>query len=150
MPFCNICKSISFEDLPPFPEEGYMKTITGLRYIHSLFPNSKLTEAQSLGTVKYHGNIIDLQHAAANGCELCQLIKDQTDALLAELDSLDHHQRVLEYSPPTFDMWLTKRPEGGNGFWVLSACHKTFEDEPPATLPIAAIAFGATESNKPR
>jgi hypothetical protein len=56
----------------------------------------------------------------------------------------------MEGSMPTFDMWLTKRPVGGDGFWVLSETRQVTElvpeSEPPATLLVAAFGFSAVES----
>ena len=147
MSLCHICELIQWEDLPPFPEELYERNATGLQHIHNLFPKSHPTREQLKTRGRYHGSLAELSLAAAAGCELCLLVKAQADALLAEIGGLSGIQRELEGNMPTFNMWLTKRPGGGAGFWILSEGQQdpNLEPEPPSTLLIAAFGFSATD-----
>jgi hypothetical protein len=92
MSLCHICESIQWQNLPPFPEELYARNATGLQHVHNLFPRSVLTRSQRMARVKYHGSLTDLRRAAAAGCHLCLLVKDQVDCLIAEIEGLDSVQ----------------------------------------------------------
>lgn len=131
------------KNLPRFAEDRYIKTLTGLQHVHTLVINRQSCEEEEEPRIKYHRDVSSLRRAAAAGCGLCRLIEGQADAILAEIDGLDDAQRELDGALPNFDMWLTKRPDGGEGFWVLSECEG--ESETPVALPIAAIAFVASE-----
>ena len=149
MDLCDVCKSIDWQGLPDFPDERYDRNATGLQHVHSLYAKEQTTGDQLTTKVKYHSSFDALSEAAANGCGLCLLVKRQANALLAEISGLEGIQKEMEGSPPTFDMWLTKRPEKGQGFWVLSEATQESallsEWESPPTLLIAAIGFSAIE-----
>ena len=143
MPLCDICKSIPFEDLPPFPEEEYIRTLTGLEYVQTIVRNRDASRDATASSVRHHANIEGLRGAAAKGCELCLLIQGEADAMLAELDGLEGLMKRYSDGPPTFDMWLTKRPDGGQGFWVLSECSTSVGGT--EIVPVAGFGFAVAE-----
>lgn len=143
MPLCDICKSIPFEDLPPFPEEEYFRTLTGLEYVQTLVPNKDVSRDATASSVRHHASIEGLREAAAEGCELCLLIQGEADVMLAELEGLEGVMEQYSNFLPTFDMWLTKRPDGGQGFWVLSECNPSVRGT--VTVPVAAFGFAVAE-----
>lgn len=149
MVLCDTCESIDWEALPPFPENLYERTSTGLQHVHSLYAKEPTTGEQPTNRVKYHEGFDALSQAATNGCGLCVLVMRQANALLTEMEGLEGIEKEMEGTPPTFDMWLTKRPEKGEGFWVLSEAKKDSEllseFESPPTLLVAAIGFSAIE-----
>lgn len=152
MELCDTCKSIDWEGLPAFPEDLYDRNATGLQHVHSLFAKGQDTGQQPTDRVKYHESFDALSQAATNGCGLCVLVMRQANALLTEMEGLEGIQKEMEGTPPTFDMWLTKRPEKGEGLWVLSEVKKDserlseFESSP--TLLVAAIGFSAIEGSR--
>ena len=149
MRLCHVCESISFESLPAFPQEDYEAQLTGRQYIQSFSRRSWLTShnvvagatAAETPRIKHHTSIDSLREAAAKGCELCTLIQDEAEKLLAELEGLEEYPggRGKPYSPPNFDMWLIRRPEGGCGFWVLSEPSNITDGW--VILPIAAFGI---------
>ncbi|XWX01535.1 hypothetical protein V2A60_009563 [Cordyceps javanica] len=143
MPLCQTCQSIPFGNLPPFPKDEYRAGLSGLEHVHP-FSRRGGTAAQDVPTtrVRHHASLEGLGRAAADGCELCVLIRAQADALLAELET--PKAKEGRYSPPDFDMWLTQRCDGGQGFWVWSA--PTFNSR-AAVLPVAAFAFVVSEDH---
>lgn len=143
MPLCYICKSIPFDHLPPFPEGEYVRTLTGLEHVQTLVRRRHVSPDPAAPSVRHHASLEGLRRAAAEGCELCRLIQCEAEAMLAELDGLQGLTNRCSYGPPTFDMWLTKRPEGGQGFWVLSDCASGAWG--PATVPVAAFGFVVAE-----
>jgi hypothetical protein len=142
MPLCDICKEVPFGDLPPFPEEEYFRTLTGLEYVQILVRNKVDSRDGTASGVRHHANIENLRKAAAEGCELCRLIQGEAHVLLTELEGLEGPMKEY-YNPPTFNMWLTKRPGGGQGFWVLSECRPSVRGA--MAIPIAAFGFTVAE-----
>lgn len=141
MPLCQVCSSISLAALPDFPSQHYHETLSGRKYIHHFIKHQEnAPNTAALNAVReqgqHHGSLEALRAAAADGCGLCILIEGEADALLEEIGSLGEEGR---YSPPAFDMWLTKRPEEGQGFWVLSECSSSFANK--KIMPIAAFTF---------
>src|SRR5205085_111496 len=67
--------------------------------------------------------------SSAAECELCRLILSQVDLVIAEFQVALGVKSFLVYydsSYPTFDLFLRKRPAGGDGFWVI--CNSTVRD----------------------
>ncbi|TQW00068.1 Heterokaryon incompatibility [Cordyceps javanica] len=88
-----------------------------------------------------------LQGAAEAGCGLCDLIRNQLHLLLSEIEGLDKETRRT-YEPsyrPTVDLWLARRPYGGQGFWVLSESIGSRDER--EIIPIAAFSFAVAEDN---
>ncbi|KID88982.1 Heterokaryon incompatibility [Metarhizium guizhouense ARSEF 977] len=146
MPLCDICKSIPFKHLPPFPKEEYVRTSTGLEHVQTLVPNKFNPRGATAPRVRYHANTQSLRGEAAEGCELCLLIQGEADVMLAELE--DHEGRMKDDSdgPPTFYMCLTKRPDGGQGFWVLSECSPRARGT--VTVPVAVFGFTVADMSE--
>jgi hypothetical protein len=153
MPLCQVCESISFESLPAFPQKDFEAELTGQTYIQS-FTRKDWTTSRNGAVdattaaavrVKHHTSVEVLREAASRGCELCTLIRDEADKLLTELDGLEEYPggRGKPYPSPSFDMWLTQRPEGGRGFWVLSEPSNNMGGR--MVLPIAAFGIVVDE-----
>lgn len=149
MRLCKLCESIPFESLPAFPKELYHAGSSGKRYIHHYFRQKDFADdvaatEKTSRAVRYHATIDSLREAAAAECGLCILVLGEADALLAELDSLDENTvTMLRYSPPTFEMWVTQRPDGGQGLWVIS--EPRLDRRGGTIMPIAAFAFVVEE-----
>ncbi|KAM3438621.1 hypothetical protein MY4824_003160 [Beauveria thailandica] len=147
MLLCSVCDAISFADLPPFPEEQHGNILTGLNHVHPLRREREFARDPTASSVRHHNKIEHLQGAAAAGCALCALIWDQLQLLFSEIEGLDKEtQKIYELSyRPTGDLWLARRPYGGQGFWVLSeSIGSTDERE---IIPIAAFSFAVAEDN---
>lgn len=145
---CQVCDSISFEALPTFPQDDYEAGLTGKQYIQRFTrKNWSLSSdaAEKTARVKHHTSLESLREAASNGCDLCKLIQDEAEKLLAELDGLEDRPdgRGKPYPSPSFDMWLTQRPEGGRGFWVVSEPSQSTSGR--VILPIAAFGVVVEE-----
>lgn len=103
-----------------------MKTLSGYPRFHHLVLKSQLVEKDTpikrFG-VQYHASLQSLRQAASGGCELCQVIETEADALIEEIAGLPQPRRGLMQTEPSWDMWLTKRSEpevSGDGFWVVN------------------------------
>ncbi|KXH48486.1 HET domain-containing protein [Colletotrichum simmondsii] len=150
MHLCDLCKSIPWEDLPPFPNENFMKTLSGYPRFHHLVLKSQLIEKDTpikrFG-VQYHANLQSLRQAASSGCELCQIIEREADALIEEIAGLPQPRRGLMQTEPSWDMWLTKRSEpevSGDGFWVVN---RSSWGSDKWLVPIASIGFSSDEDD---
>ncbi|OAA64154.1 Heterokaryon incompatibility [Akanthomyces lecanii RCEF 1005] len=102
--------------------------------------------AEAARVVRYHATIDSLREAAVAECDLCTLVLGEAEALLAELNSLEESGLTTpRYSPPTFDMWVTQRPDGGQGLWVIS--EPSVDRRSGTIMPIAAFAFVVEEDD---
>lgn len=148
---CQLCKTIPLQDLPRFPDESYIATLTGRQHLQRLIHKDSLDDIPGPLGFHHHETLESLRTASASGCELCQLIEAEADALLADIA-----ERNLEYSQfpdvlaridsdPCFDLWVTARPEGGDGLWIItkSASRPDKELFVVATLNFA-FAYGMT------
>ncbi|KAJ3498975.1 hypothetical protein NLG97_g706 [Lecanicillium saksenae] len=126
-----------------------MGSRSGQKHIHEYYPRlatpaGAVAAAEAAKSVRYHSSIETLREAAAAGCELCILVLGEANALLAELAALEKDStRLGRHSAPLFDMWLTQRPEGGQGFWVIS--DQKFPRRAAVIMPIAAFGFVVEE-----
>ena len=120
---CELCQSIPFLDLPHFPDDSYTRTATGKEHLQELI-HHKLDDPipEPLG-FHHHPKLESLRRASAAGCELCRQIEIQADRLLEDI--AERKARWVEYpsvatptGDPSFDLWVTRRGEGGDGFWV--------------------------------
>lgn len=93
--------------------------------------------------VKYHGCFDALREAAEAGCDLCNLVRAESDNLLAELAEQKEYPGIGKaYSAPSFNMWLTQRPAGAQGFLILSEVSNALgTSKRPGTF-MAVAAFG--------
>lgn len=145
MPLCQLCRSIDFASLPSFPSNSFHAGLTGKQYIQHYYKardgsSDVAADAETARRVRYHASIESLREAASTGCDLCALVQREVDALLAELAGLEADETTKgNYAAPTFDMWLTQRPEGGQGFWVIS--ERSIRGRMETIMPIAAFVF---------
>ena len=142
MSLCDLCASIPLEGLPPFPEERYIKTLSGKPHFQCMVLKREYDEAPEPPKFQHHADLESLRHAAGAGCGLCRLIEAQVDAILGDIGSLDARRRDVYGLPPSFDLWLTKRPKGGQGFWAVTSCGGKRDD---AIIPVATIGFCAED-----
>ncbi|CEJ82949.1 hypothetical protein VHEMI02987 [[Torrubiella] hemipterigena] len=148
MTVCQVCESIAFDDLPGFPWDSYATGLSGKQYQHSFYRMLPEPPDAAVSTVRYHANLESLRAAAAAECALCVIILAQVEALLAELVELHKLAEAREarlYPTPTFDMWLVRRPDGDQGFWVMSEVPKS-KDMSTISL-IAAFAFAVPDDD---
>lgn len=120
---CQLCQSIPLHDLPNLPQHYIKSSEDGL---HEL--DGRPEHLSPTGTIPgplgfpHHPDLESLRRASAAGCELCREIERGADGLLAAV--MRHKsENPLAWSlvgDPTFDLWVTKRPEGGDGFWVVT------------------------------
>lgn len=146
MPLCDICKSIPFEHLPPFPKEEYVRTSTGLEHVQTLVPNKFNPRGATAPRISNHANIQSLRGAAAEGCGLFLLIQGEADVMLAELEGHEGLMKDDSDGPPTFDMCLTKHLDSGQGFWVLSECSPRARGT--VTVPVAVVGFTVADMSE--
>ncbi|KAH8686168.1 heterokaryon incompatibility protein-domain-containing protein [Ilyonectria robusta] len=141
---CALCESMSYEALPDFPDENYMRTLSGYANLQHLIVR-KSKRSESLG-FKHHPDLESLRHSAKEGCDLCQLIEAQADDVLSDFEKeempLLRELGIGEGAHLTFDLWVTKRPDGQDGILVVTNCSW----EPGVkVVPVAAIAFCAQQ-----
>lgn len=140
MSLCDLCKSLPLENLPPFPDEKYSRTLSGKQRLHNLYLKDyeKGKPLERFG-VSYHPDLDSLRKAASGGCVLCQAVAKEADGILDELASPSEFS--LNSYVPDWDMWLTKRGEdGGDGLWVLS---RYAENSDRSIAVVAAIGFAS-------
>jgi hypothetical protein len=142
MSLCDLCASIPLEGLPPFPEERYNLSVSGKPHFQSMTVKEEYIDAPEPPKFQYHTDLQSLRRAAGTGCGLCRLIEVQVDAVLSDIAGFDEIDRRVYRLPSSFNFWLTKRPEGGQGFWVLTSCGGEHGHE---IIPVATIAFCAEE-----
>ncbi|KAK1979049.1 hypothetical protein LZ30DRAFT_772400 [Colletotrichum cereale] len=91
MSLCELCSSIPLENLPPFPLENFDRNLSGYARIHHMFLKRQKREKdvpiKQFG-IQYHADLDSLRKAASTGCELCQAIGQETDALIEEIATL--------------------------------------------------------------
>jgi hypothetical protein len=134
MPLCELCKSISWESLPVLPS-SYWCGAPSWKYIHAFYRNDEPNDP--VGRL-YHSSIENIRDSAEQ-CDLCNLILSAVDKVITELDGATE-EKILRYnSRPDrliFELSLTTRRDGGDGFWVFSKS----EDSRTIYL-VAAIGF---------
>ncbi|KAJ6781115.1 hypothetical protein PWT90_00696 [Aphanocladium album] len=147
MTLCSVCDSISFADLPPFAQDEHAVCLTGTEYIHAVRRHRDFSRDPATSSVRHHANAERLREAASAGCELCVGIRDQLDLLQCEMDALDEQwkKQYRNCYQPTVDMWLVRRPGGGQGFWVLSESIQSKDEK--ELIPISAFNFSVPEAN---
>ncbi|TDZ24651.1 hypothetical protein Cob_v002516 [Colletotrichum orbiculare MAFF 240422] len=146
MKLCDLCKSLPLEDLPPFPDDKFMRTLSGFpRFTHLMLKGYKDGARIEPFGVQYHPSLEDLRKAASEGCALCEVVEKEADALLDEVAGIKPPiTGALEWKPG-WDMWLTKRGEsGGDGLWVV--CRSDLRGD-GCIVPVAAIGFASDEDD---
>ena len=116
MSLCNLCKNIPWENLPAFPENlGF--TLSGHAYLQAIHD-----WPQGLRGHPHHQSL-DALRQSAPCCSLCSLICESVENVQKELEGLRPRWEAGEmhqYDLPTWEMWLVKRREGGDGCWIMS------------------------------
>jgi hypothetical protein len=133
---CSLCDKISFLDLPPYPPSlaGYH---VPFKANSELFPFiTKTISTPEKGKHKmpvgplglaHHPSLVALQDAAEGGCEVCAMIEQSVDRVRAVLEEAGKDKLYVTYDrtgPPTWEFWLSKRKEGGDGVAVWSMAEK--------------------------
>jgi hypothetical protein len=145
---CSLCKSIPFHDLPPFPDSSYMRTLSGNKYLHRLIHRAAANEPapdpipDPLG-FRHHPDLESLRASSAAGCDICREIKRLGDGVLADIEEdkkwyAEHPRVQMNVCDPSFELWITKRGEGGDGFWVTT---KSISEPARALFVIATFGY---------
>ncbi|KAK7417653.1 hypothetical protein QQX98_004474 [Neonectria punicea] len=140
---CELCESVTHQTLPPFPEDGYRRTLSGKPHYHHLYREPSVARLETFG-LRFHPDLDSLRRSAKDGCDLCGLIEYQADAVLSDIEGLDKPVLGIFQAQPSFDLYVTQRPDDGDGFCVLSTA--AWRDGGSVVL-IAAISFGADEGD---
>ena len=121
---CPLCQRIPFHDLPPFPDSSYTRTLTGKVFLHNLIHRNSKNEPipEPLG-LRHHPDLASLRAASASGCELCREIERYADGVLENIAGINAEyanspKLLSQTADPSFELWVTRRGEGGDGFWV--------------------------------
>ncbi|KFA81826.1 hypothetical protein S40288_09572 [Stachybotrys chartarum IBT 40288] len=123
---CATCRTLPFNNLPPFPDSSYSRTSSGKKYLHRLIQDQSQSGnypvPNPLG-VRHHPDLASLRAASAAGCNICREIERLADGLLADLADDEafyaQHPRVVPMpGDPSFELWVTRRGGAGDGFWV--------------------------------
>ncbi|WQF80964.1 Putative heterokaryon incompatibility [Colletotrichum destructivum] len=152
MPLCKLCTSIPLENLPPFPQENFRRTLSGYPRFHHMVLKRDLhkkdTPLKQFG-VQYHADLDSLCKAASGGCELCQAVEKEANALIEEIATLPQPRLGVMQCEPSWDMWLTRRSESegtrsGDGLWVVT--RSSWESD-NWLVPVASIVFASDEDD---
>jgi hypothetical protein len=124
---CSLCQRIPFHDLPPFPDSSYTRTVSGKQFLLQLIrdndPEHKQEPVPEPLGLRHHPDLASLRSASAAGCDLCREIERHADCVLEDIASIkaryaDSPRVSLNPGDPSFELWVTRRGEGGDGFWV--------------------------------
>jgi hypothetical protein len=127
MSLCSLCISIPFEDLPNL-SPSYFPGSSGWKYIHAFYNRPMLNKSgQPIGSSQplgypYHPNINALRASASN-CQLCDLVLTVVEKVISERNRATQEQMTKFNNFPavlSLELWLTKRRDMGDGFWVFS------------------------------
>ncbi|CAG8949109.1 hypothetical protein HYFRA_00002238 [Hymenoscyphus fraxineus] len=116
MSLCELCKAIPIADLPSLPPLVWNQRSESRFHRFLSPPEADFQESHGW---PYHKSLKDLQ-ASAEMCDLCKLILVQAEQFIAGLEELDESDFIRQTSS-SFDLWLTKRRHGGDGFWVFTS-----------------------------
>jgi hypothetical protein len=116
MPLCDLCKNIPWESLPEVPTD-LACNLTGHKYIQPVMDWPK-----DLSGHPHHQNL-DALRKSASSCSLCQMICSSAENVEQQLEELKpkwEAKEMMQYEWPTYNLFLVKRREGGDGCWVMS------------------------------
>jgi hypothetical protein len=140
---CQQCQSIPFHDLPPFPDGSYDRTLSGYEDFHTFLHYDRNDEIPNPFGFQHHTNLESLRRASASGCELCRQIETHADGVLADIAT--KNARYAQFPEvkfgahdPSFNLWITKRPDGEEGFWVST---KSASAPDRLLFPISTFGF---------
>lgn len=141
---CNLCVSIPIEALPAFPST-YINTESKWSYIHAFVENTAEEHPGPPGS-PHQPDLESLKTSAAT-CELCCLILNQIDRFIDEFRAAEQDEffrNTYNKGYPGFDLWVTRRRAGGEGFWVLSTGKEKDRDRRSLFL-LAAFGLCVTD-----
>jgi hypothetical protein len=123
MTICKLCSSIPLDGdgLPTLPE-GLWGHRTTWKYIHQFF--HRFSDSPPTG-FPFHRNLESLKQSAEE-CDLCRLILSSIEKAIEELRNPNPENvgrgDIDIPTKPTWDLWLTRRQELGDGFCVFTNC----------------------------
>ena len=116
MPLCELCLSIPWESLPTVPPD-LSYGLTGHKYLQPI-----LRWPRGVRGYEHHQGLSALRQSALS-CELCDRILSSAENVQRELEELKpkwEAKEMREYDWPTFELFIVKRREGGDGCWIMS------------------------------
>ncbi|KAF2449937.1 HET-domain-containing protein [Karstenula rhodostoma CBS 690.94] len=116
MSLCDLCKDIPWESLPEVPAD-LSCNLTGHKYIQPVMRWPKNERGHQ------HHQSLDALRNSASSCALCQIILSSAENVEKQLEELKpkwEAKEKIQYEWPTYDLFLVKRREGGDGCWVMS------------------------------
>lgn len=116
MSLCDLCKNIPWETLPDVPPD-LSSNVTGYKYIQPLL----YWPAEARGHP--HHQSMDALRESASSCSLCRIIWSSVENVEKQLQELKPQweaEEIHQYNWPTYNLFLVKRREGGDGCWVMS------------------------------
>lgn len=138
MTLCEICQSIPLEDLPSFPRLDDLFYTGHLVFIR-LGKDDDRWPPDTLGFA-HHPNIDSLRQSSAVGCELCHILEVQVDEAIIGIETYEKTRGISVSC--RFDLWLTRRMHGGDGFVLLTPIETT---RGSYVLMLAAMVFCCDE-----
>ncbi|KAE8332711.1 heterokaryon incompatibility protein-domain-containing protein [Aspergillus sergii] len=133
MTLCELCRSIPLEDLPAFPKLDGFVTFKGRHAVMGL-----ASDGDILG-FHHYSNLDGLRRASAVECELCHILVTQMNEAIVDIG------KEMMLSHPRFGLRLTRRPNGGDGFVVLTPCH--MQDTKCGVLVVAVMVYCCEEDD---
>ncbi|KJZ74886.1 hypothetical protein HIM_05795 [Hirsutella minnesotensis 3608] len=128
MTLCYVCQAIPFQILPSFPDESYVRLWSDYPGIHELLLKNGSRPPSPIG-FHYQSCLENLRITSTLGCELCRHVEKKADDLLADIASMYAKDKDPRRADPSFDLWITARPEGGDGFWIFTISESTAEKQ---------------------
>lgn len=118
MTLCTLCKGIPWETLPSAPPDLDIE-LSGYPYLQPFYGWPEDARGYS-----HHQSIEALRNSATVlSCDLCCLILKQVESCQSELEELKpkwEADTITKYDWPLWELWIVKRENGGDGFWVMS------------------------------
>lgn len=116
MSLCDLCTNIPWENLSTVPPNLACNS-TGKKYIQPV-----LRWPQEIRGYEHHRNLEALRKSALS-CDLCDRICSSANNVQKELEEMKpkwETKEEIQYEWPTFELFIVKRREGGDGCWVMS------------------------------
>ena len=128
---CQLCQSIPLHSLPRPSEQLHLYSDDK--------PGEDLTGLLNLSH-RHHPSFSSLRVSAAV-CLLCRQIEAEVDFTIANyVKTVDGYEKFWN---PNFDLWITGRGEGGDGFWV---CSTNASDDRRELVCFAAFGYCVEDS----
>ncbi|KAI8648417.1 HET domain-containing protein [Fusarium sp. Ph1] len=118
MTLCNLCKGIPWETIPSVPPDLDIE-LSGYPYLQPFY-----RWPEDIRGYSHHQSLEALRNSATVlNCHLCRLILKQVQSCQSELEELKpkwEADTMTRYDWPLWELWIVKRENGGDGFWVMS------------------------------